>query len=168
MNDMDIQAGFYKARAVAGSEQYGTTDNGYDQIAFEVELLEGECKGRRFTTFLVFSDAAAPFALERLRACGWAGGNDMTGIDKNEITVQAKYEDYKGQKKLKVEIATGGGRVTLKQQMDEGQKRGFMARLNAMAKQDAPAQTAPQSGPAYPPSWDDAGKPPAQHKPPVL
>lgn len=128
-----IAAGYYKGRAVAGSEQYATGKNGTEQVAIDVGIPS---LNRTYTTFLYFSDAAAPFAIERLRACGWKGDDiaNLSGIDANEIDVQIKYEAYQGQDRMKVEIATGGGRVKLENQMDERAKRAFAARMKAMLK----------------------------------
>lgn len=172
MSEQMIPAGFYRARAVAGSEQHGTTSNGFDQVAFDVVLTDGEYAGLRLTTFLVFSDASSKYSLDRLKACGWSGGNDLGGIDRNEVTVQVKYEQYQGKQQLKVEIQTGGGRVELKNPMSEAQKRGFYAKLNELDRlngnapaqaQRPPMQQQTQQGQGYPPSWDDnRGPPPAK------
>jgi len=134
---MSIKAGVYKGRGIAGSEQYGISENGNDQIAIDLDLGE---MGRA-STILNFSDAAAPYAVQRLRACGWKG-NDLTrldGIDANEVDVQVKYEEYKGEQKMRVEIMTGGGRVKFKQEMDDRAKRAFAARMKPLLGGAAPA-----------------------------
>lgn len=129
----NVAAGFYQGRAIAGSEQYGVTNNGNEQIALDLEIPS---IGKTFTTFLFFSDAAAPYAIERLRACGWKGDDlsKLTGISDNEVTVQIKYETYNGEQRMKVDIATGGGRVKLENQMDEKAKRAFATRMKALVK----------------------------------
>lgn len=129
-----IAAGFYPGRAIAGSEQYAVNpENGNEQIAIDLDIPS---IGRQFTTFLYFTDRAAPYAIERLRACGWKGDDlsKLVGIDENEITVQIAYEMYKGEEKLKVQIATGGGRVKLENQMDEKAKRAFATRMKSLVK----------------------------------
>ena len=147
-----IPAGTYKGRGVAGSAQLGMTRNGGDQVAIDVEIPS---LGRTFTTFLFFSDAAKPFSIDRLRALGWDESSDdpsFPGIDRNEVDVVVKYETYQGEEKLKVEILTGGGKVTLKDTMTDGQKRSFMASLKTAAKQagGAPAAAAsPKQGGGY-------------------
>lgn len=133
MSTRDIPAGFYPGRAIAGSEQYGSTSTGNDQIVLELAV---PALARNLTTFLVFSDGASSYSLDRLRACGWKG-NDLSrldGIDANEITVAVKYETYKGEEKMKVEIQTGGGRFKLESPMDERQKRAFAARMLPVVK----------------------------------
>jgi len=94
------------------------------------------------TTFLYFSPEAAPYSYERLRALGWQGkGADdvdetMAGIDTNEVDVRVTQpENYKasdGTTKMgtsKLEILTGGGKVTIAKKLDAGT---FRARLKAL------------------------------------
>lgn len=129
---MTIEAGFYKGRAIAGSEQYGFTNKGDEQIVLQFDVPE---IATTLSTFLYFSEKAAPFAIERLRACGWRG-NDVTnldGIDANEVVLQVKYETYEGEQKMKVEIKANGGRVTLDRPLDDKAKRQFAARMKALA-----------------------------------
>lgn len=142
---MSLPKGFYKGRAIKGSEQYGVSKNGNDQIVIDLDLGElGQA-----STFLNFSDAAAPYAIERLRACGWKGDDvtDLTGIDANEIDVQVKYETYQGKEQMKVEIATGGGKVKLENQMDDRSKRAFGARMKQFLKGNGAATPKPASKP---------------------
>lgn len=133
MSGESIQAGFYKGRAIAGSEQYGTTAKGDEQIVLDLECPQ---LGRSFSTFLHFSELAMPYAIERLRACGWQGNDisKLVGIDSNEITFEIKYETYQGKTRMKVDIATGGGRIKLENQMDERAKRAFAARMQSFLK----------------------------------
>lgn len=134
MSDEKIPAGFYKGRALANSEQYGTSKEGTEQIALDLEIPS---LNRCLTTFLFFTDNATEFAIQRLRACGWTGDDvtKLVGIDTNEIDVSVKYETYQGKERMKVEIATnGGGRVKLQATMDEKAKRSFGARVAMMIK----------------------------------
>ena len=132
----EIKAGFYKGRAIAGSEQYGTTTTGGDQIAIDVDV---PALSRQLTVFLYFTEKAAPYALEKLRACGWSGDDvtRLSNLDKNEIDVVVKYETYQGQQRMRVDInaSAGGGRVRLDAPMDERSKRMFGARIQQMLKQ---------------------------------
>jgi hypothetical protein len=145
---------------VAGSEQYATSSTGTDQIAIDVYIPELE---RTLTTFLHFSAAAAPYAIERLRALGWKGDDllDLAGIDQQDVDVQVKYETYDGKERMKVEIMTGGGRVKLENTMSEQQKRAFAARMKAFTK-----TTGASSGGARPaaPSPRPAAAAPAQRR----
>lgn len=133
---MSIDAGTYKGRAIAGSEQYGKTSNGNDQIVLELDIGGGVT----VSTFLYFSDAAAPYAIKRLRACGWTGDDlsSLVGVDANEVDVAVKYEEYKGEQKMKVDIVTGGT-VTLETPLDDKEKRAFAARFKGLAASSRPA-----------------------------
>jgi hypothetical protein len=127
-----VSAGTYRGRAIAGTEQYGTTSNGNDQIVLDLDLID---LGEKVSTFLVFSDKSAPYSLERLRACGWKGDDlsNLSGIDANEVNVEVKYEMYQGDEKMKVQILTGGG-VVLKDKLDDKGRRAFAARYAKLAK----------------------------------
>lgn len=140
-----IEAGTYKGRAIAGTEQYGQTKHGNDQIVLDLDLLE---IGEKVSTFLVFSDKSAPYSVERLRALGWNGNDlsNLTGIDRNEVAVEVKYEMYQGDEKMKVQILTGGG-VVLKDKLDDKGKKAFAARYAALAK-STPAPSAVAAAPA--------------------
>ena len=142
-----IPAGYYLARAIAGSEQFGVTSKGTDQLVLDVDVPS---LGRKLSVVLYFSDAAAPYALEKLRACGWTGDDvtDLRGIDANEIQLQVKYEMFDGSERMKTDIATGGGgRIVLDTPMDAAAKRGFAARMKTAAK-GVPATKAQAARPA--------------------
>ena len=149
MSEGKVAAGFYKGRGVAGSEQYATNpNNGNDQIAIDVEIPS---LNRAFTTFLYFSDAAAPYAIDRLRACGWQGDDlsNLAGIDANEVDVQIKYEVFDGKERMKIDIATGGGRVKLENVMTPQQRKAFAARMKpALKGAAATTQSLPRQYPA--------------------
>lgn len=135
-----IEAGVYRGKAVAGSEQYGQTTNGNDQIVLDLQLETGDT----VSTFLVFSEKAAPWSMKRLRALGWQGNNlaDLTGIDSSEVDVEVRYEEYQGEMKMKVQIVAGGT-VTLENQFDDKGKKAFAAKHAALAKATAPKGAAP-------------------------
>lgn len=129
----DIKAGTYKGRAIAGSERFGVSSNGTEQCSFSIDVPE---LGRSLSTVLSFSEAATPFALERLRACGWQDGDGtlFKNIAKNEINVIVKYEEWQGQQKMKVEILTGNGGITFQNPMSQQQVSRLGAYLNGKAK----------------------------------
>lgn len=128
-----IAAGTYRGRGIAGSEQYGTTSNGNDQIVVDLALID---IGEQVSTFLVFSEKAAPYSVERLRALGWKGTDlsQLSGIDSQEVEVEVRYEQYQGDEKMKVEIRTGGGRVALKNTLDDKGKKAFAAKFAGLVK----------------------------------
>ena len=133
-----IQPGYYKARAIAGSAQYGTTNNGNDQIILDVDVPD---LGRSLQVFLTFTDASATYSIEKLRRCGWVGDDvrDLSGIDANEIEVSVSFETYQGKERMKVDIANGGGKFTLEKPMDSSSKDRFAARMKSLAKATAAA-----------------------------
>ena len=137
-----VEAGTYKGRGIEGSAQKGTSKEGTEQIAIDLTI---PALGRSLTTFLYFSDAAMPYALDRLRALGWEGGDDpkFPGISKNEVDIQVRYETYQGKEQMKVEIWTGGGRPILKAPMSAQEERGFMSRIAKAAKQDQTTASGP-------------------------
>src|SRR5208337_1473042 len=109
----EMRAGRFKARGIAGSQQYGEAGaNKTLQIAVDLNIPD---LGRSVTTFLYFSTAAKPYSIERLRALGWKGNDirDLSGIDANEVDVEVRSEPYEGKQQWRVEILTGPGRVVL-------------------------------------------------------
>ncbi len=141
---MTIQAGNYRGRGIEGSEQYGTTSNGNDQVVIDLELLD---IGEKVSTFLVFSERAAKYSMERLRALGWSGNDlsNLSGISTNEVEVEVKYEEYQGEQKMKVQIRTNGGRVQLQNQFDDKGRKAFAAKYKALAASTAGAAPANSS-----------------------
>lgn len=147
---MSIEAGIYRARAVAGKEQYGQTQNGNDQIVLEMDLPD---IGQTVSVFLYFSDAAAPHSMKRLRLAGWTGDDlaNLVGLGSRECDVVVKYEEYQGEQKMKVEIQSGGT-VVLENQFDDKSKKAFGAKFKALAKttpivaNSAPTQPAAANG----------------------
>ena len=129
---MSIVAGKYRAVAVAGSEQYGQTKSGNDQIVITMDLPD---LGEQVSVFLYFSDAAAPHSIKRLRRAGWSGDDlsNLVGLGSTECEVEIKYEEYQGQQKMKAEIASGGT-ITLETQLDDKAKKAFGAKFRDLAK----------------------------------
>jgi hypothetical protein len=145
MSTPRIAAGTYRGRAIKGTEQYGQTSNGNDQIVIDLDLFE---IGEKASTFLVFTDKAASYSIDRLRACGWKGEDltNLDGIDANEVDVEVKYEMYQGEQKMKVQILTGGGSVKLKDQLDDKGKKAFAAKYRDLAKSVATPKAPESSG----------------------
>lgn len=144
-----IPGGVYKGRGIAGSEQYGATSNGNDQIALDLALAD---IGETATTFLIFTDKSAEFSIQRLRALGWQGDDlsDLTGIDRNEVDVEIKYEVWEGKERMRVQILTGGGRVVLQQTMDTKAKKAFAAKFKGVVQATTAAAKSGGSGAEFP------------------
>lgn len=124
-----IEAGKYKAKRNTEHEiQFGKTSGGHEQMAIPLKLSSGH----DVTTFLIFSEASRPYSEDRLKALGWAGPGSDLGDLSNEVDVEISYQEWKGEQKMRVEILTGGGRVKLKETMDEAEKRNFLSRLTGV------------------------------------
>ncbi len=171
----DIQAGYYRARAIEGSEQFGFSKNGGEQVAIVLELLDLR---RQVTTLLAFGGNGMGPSIERLKALGWDGNPaGLAGIGTHEVQCEIKYEDWQGKISMRAEIKTRDGKFSFKAPMAEQQKRGFLAELAKVAAQvdgggapPAPASRPAQGGPpakgGYPSDWDKGttgpGRAPAQ------
>ena len=143
---MTIAAGKYKARGIEGSVQIGRTSTGTEQIGIDMELETGDT----VTTVLYFSDKAAPYSLERLKALGCTSLDDpaFPGISTNEVEAIVKHEEYQGKMNMKVEILTGGGgRFKFNDAMPETQARSFLARLKQIDKANNVFPPPASSGP---------------------
>jgi hypothetical protein len=156
----DIKAGYYKARGIAGTEQHGFAASGGEQISLELDVALSDQETRRLTTILSFGGKGAPYSIERLKALGWDGSDQLRGVDKNEVDVEIKYESNPNKPddplQMRVEIKTGGGRFTMKKPMSEPEKRGFMSALSKQAAQLGGNGAAPTAaGGGYPQSWDE-------------
>lgn len=136
--------GTYRAKAVAGSEQYGTTSNNHDQIVLDFDLLD---VGEKVSVFLVFSEKAAPHSIKRLRTAGWTGDDlsSLVGLGSRECEVRVFHEEYQGQMKMKTEIVSGGT-VTLKTQLDDKGKKAFGAKFRDLAKSTPKPTAGPSNG----------------------
>ena len=150
-----IPAGNYEGKAIKGKVQLGETDKGLLQIAIDMDLFDPQNQSvGTMTTFLYFSEAAAVYSYERLRALGWKG-TGPEDIDKlNDIfdtkvpcrvTVPEQYKDPKdGTTKMgssKLEIQAGPGTVVLAKPLTADT---FKARLRAMG--GSSGGTAPATG----------------------
>jgi hypothetical protein len=140
----DIAAGRYKGKAVKGSEQYNMLEGKAPCVAIDLKIASAA--GDVFmTTFLYFSEAAAPYSYERLRALGWKGTGpadlaDLSTLDQ-EVDIEVTKEVYEGKERTKANILTGASRVTLTDKVDP---KIFAAKVAAMLGNSgaaAPAQS---------------------------
>lgn len=157
----DIADGYYDAFGVEGSDVMGVSDNGNEQVAVEVRLID---LNRTVITILNFAPKAEAYSLDRLRALGWKGGDSLAGIGTNKVQVRAKREYWADKQtgaqrsKVKFEIMTGG-RFAFAKPMDDTQKRGFFARLNQLAEQGGGAGKGGAPAGGYPADWDKTNAP---------
>ena len=123
-----------KARAVAPqADGYSPHQFGENEKTKTLELLirmNAPALSRTFTTPLYFSTPAAPYSWERLRAMGKEGDDitSLVGIDKNEVDLEIRGEDYEGKFQLKVQILSGGGNFNSSAPLNP---KSFAAKLQA-------------------------------------
>jgi len=158
-----ITAGNYEGKAIKDRVQLGETPNGTLQIAIDMELFNAQDQSvGSMTTFLYFTDGAAVYSYERLRAMGWkgTGPDDIDKLDDIfgtkvpcRVTAPEPYKAADGTTKMgssKLEILSGGGTVKLDKPVDVGT---FKARLRALGGVSGGGGTAPTVG-------EGGGKPP--------
>lgn len=139
-----MDTGRFKGRGVKGSEQFNMLEGKAPCIALDLKLV-GKSGDEFMTTFLYFSEAAAPYSYERLRALGWKGQgpqdlSDLSGIDTNEVDVDVTAETFEGKTRLKANIMTGGSRVVLADKVDA---KVFAAKVAAMLGNSGAAAAVP-------------------------
>lgn len=125
--------GRYVARACAGA--LGYTSKQKPQIAIDLEITQGESAGQHVTWYGYFSDAAHERTFAALRTLGWEGDDlsDLTGIDKNEVSITLKSEEYEGKWTQKVAWINPLGGLVLKDRMDASQLKAFAASMRGAA-----------------------------------
>jgi len=136
---MNIPAGIYRARA-NGAELDRNKDGTHDVVNVGL-VIDGPDGPVNATTYLHFSEKAAKFSLDRLRALGWPGGTTFEKLP-NAVDVTVKYETYEGKEQMKVDILTGGGGIKAKNPPSEAERKHFFAGLNKALGAPADPRTA--------------------------
>lgn len=156
-----IEEGTWKARACDGA--LGFTSKGTEQIAIDLQLLEGPNTGNHITWYGYFSEATFERTIESLRLLGWKSDDlsDLRGIDANEVSIVIEHEpDLQGEYRARVKWINGLGGVALKDRMDVGAAKAFAARMKGQVlaqKTAAPRTVAPK--PSAPPGARPAAAP---------
>jgi hypothetical protein len=60
-----------KAKAVAGTHEWGLSNTNTEQVGMRVEILDGEFAGQALTWYGYFTDASEQRTLEQLEIAGW-------------------------------------------------------------------------------------------------
>jgi hypothetical protein len=124
-----------KGRAVAVGQdgfsphEFGESREGTLQINVQLNIPE---LGRTFTSPLYFSPESAVYSFERLRALGKDDDDlsSLRGIDRNEVQVEFRGNEYNGKFGLKVQVMTGGGTFSVTRTLSPSE---FAAKLKAVA-----------------------------------
>lgn len=112
-DDAKMKFGFFQGRAVKESVQFGESSKGTPELVFAMRMKVDDGT-QEAPTRLYFSPDSAPFSFARLRELGWEGKDltDLTGIDKNEVSVRVWQDTYEGKPQIKCEIGGGPGVTT--------------------------------------------------------
>ena len=140
---MNIPAGYYQGRVVAGEGAFGETKKGDVEAVIPMvitgDILEGP---ERVTVRLYFSEKAEKYSVDKLRAIGWKGGDLTFSSCPNEVTVAIKYEMYEGEERMKADIMTGPQVKPL----EPARARAFSARLAGLVGTQATSKGAGLDG----------------------
>lgn len=134
MRDRDL-TGMYTGRVIGG--EFGENKDGTAvEAVVYVELLERtdggpELEGpEEVSVVLHFTEKAIKYSKDKLRLMGWQGGDLKFERCPNEVPIAIKYEEYKGEMKMKCDIFAPG-RIAVHNPMDETKKRAFATKLAA-------------------------------------
>lgn len=119
--------------AIARQVVLGKTSTGKEQVAAEFEILAPQSlAGKTIWWYGYFTDGAVDRTLESLEHMGWNGNGllpaDLETATTKEVSLVCEYEEYNGQKQLKVKWvnAAGGG---VKEKLDDGSALALNERL---------------------------------------
>lgn len=145
MRMMDIPAGRYKAKGIAGSERYYPgNENKHDSVSVNLDIPSLQ---RTVTAYFSFAPTAAPYSIRKLQALGWRGTKpqelrNLSGIDTKEAEIEVRHETYMNEPRLKVEVVLPG--VVTVANNDMG-KNAFMSRIEAVYGQSKPGSIPPSA-----------------------
>lgn len=157
---MNYTNGKFRARAVVGSAQLGVAGSGTEQVACQIELLEGPDKGAVLPWYGFFTPSTEERTLESLRYLGWEGDNilDLSTIGGPDapdvIAVLEDEANDQGEVRTRVRwINKVGSGSLIKTQMAPDQAQAFAARMKGKVlalkqKSGAPAPSSTTRKPA--------------------
>lgn len=138
-----IEKGTYTARAVQWD--WGTTKDGKEQVAVQMEIVEGQFQGWCITWYGYFTDKTKQRTIESLKYMGWRGDDIMTMTGMGDLLCQivVDHEQQTEGKRAGEWVAKvrwvnrlgGGGPIKLDRPMDMAAKRMFAAKLKMHARQ---------------------------------
>lgn len=140
-----IVAGTYKARA-SGESVLGTSKNkGTAFLEFNLQITEGEFKGRYVRWTGYFTENTQERAIQSLIYCGWAGEDlnefsdgGLHGLDTNEVDIVVEIETYEneaGEEKEAARVAwinRPGGYLNKEAAMSSDAAKSFSERMRGL------------------------------------
>jgi len=129
-----IEPGTYRARGVNAA--LGYTSKGKEQMAVELQFLDGENEGKTITWYGYFTEKTTDSTFDALRVLGWTGADlsDLAGIDANEVSIVVEEEtDDEGKTRTRVRWINRRGGIALKERMNPAQLAKFAKRMKGAA-----------------------------------
>lgn len=125
-----IPAGRYDA-IVDGAEP-GMTKNGADQVVLALRIDGGEHDGRVLPKYCYLSDAALPWTMKTLWACGFKGNDlsELTSVVGALVSITVEHDEYEGVVRNKV-AWVNERRSFVVNKLDESSKASFADRYRA-------------------------------------
>lgn len=137
--------GHFKARAIAGTEQFGFAGQAdTPQIGINMEI-QGPLGPFVMTTILFCSPEAWPYSAQRLQMLGWKGKSasdlaNLTGLTE-EVEVDVTKENYQGKLTWRCQISTGPGAIVFSKTTD---RASFASRVAMLVGNTGAGGGAPQ------------------------
>lgn len=133
---MTIAAGKYRGKAKEWG--IGKAGTGTVQVAIRFDLLDvvseqGVCDSINY--YGALSEAAYPFTVKALRACGWQGcdltelENNGGGLDAQEVQLVVELEDYNGETRAKVRWVNTLGGLAMKDTLEGDSLKAFATQM---------------------------------------
>lgn len=132
----ELQTGVFRVKAVPGSQDFGVSGNGNEQVAVAVEFLDGPNKGRRSVWYGSFTENAADRTMESLRYLGWNNDDlfNMTGLGESEaVGVVEEEEGNDGKRRVRVKWINRVQGPAFKNRLDDVQLKAFSQRMKGKA-----------------------------------
>lgn len=158
---MSIQdAGKYRAKCIDNPSEprFGRSEGGNEQIALTFALTdeEGHTTDTTIDWVGTFAEGkATEITLKALRTCGWKTDNvdNLDGINDNEVELDVQWDEYKGERRLRVKWINkpGGNRIKFQNELDAGGRKALAARLRGAAIASKPVGGSAASGADKPP-----------------
>jgi hypothetical protein len=132
----DLVTGTWRCRAIAGSQQFGMSGNGNEQIAIGIEFTDGPNKSRRAVWYGSFTEATEDRTIESLRYLGWSN-DDFTNMEGlGSLEAEAVLEEEVGQDgkaRIRVRWINRARGPMFKDALDDNRLKAFSARMKGKA-----------------------------------